>query len=171
MPTYKIVRVSTEPAREHYSEQYNTRTFYIKVMLEGHEKPVSIGKKTHDALKAGDTVNGTILPTEHPADNFKAEFNKAREDTASAQGQNTQDDIRAQWAIKQAVLLFTSGKDEKIDGIEKNAKDFFSMVERVKSPMTPPVATDPLASARKIFRPDEVIEDGGEPINLDDISF
>lgn len=127
MATYTVQRVSSEEPRQYYSEKYNTTTYYIKVMLEGHAKPVSIGKKTANALKQGDTVNGTIVPTEFDTDNFKAESK-----TFTPVAGRDQEGIKAQWAIGQAVQLFTSGKDNAISDIEKNAKDFFGMVERVK---------------------------------------
>lgn len=47
--------------------------FYIPVTLEGHDKIVSMGKKTRDALKVGDTVNGTIIPTDKSEDKWKAD--------------------------------------------------------------------------------------------------
>lgn len=86
MAEYKIIRISPEPAREHYNNQYNTTTYYIKVQLEGHPKAVSVGKRTPDALKPGDIIYGTILPTTYDADNFKSE---ARPNPAAASHQNT----------------------------------------------------------------------------------
>lgn len=51
----------------------NGDVFYITVGLEGHPKLVSIGKKSPDALKVGDTVYGTIVPTDYLTDKWKGE--------------------------------------------------------------------------------------------------
>lgn len=47
------------------------KVYYITVGLEGHSKPVTIGKKTPDALKVGDTVYGEIEPTDYTTDKWK----------------------------------------------------------------------------------------------------
>lgn len=179
MAEYKIARISTEQPREHFSEKFNSTTYYIKVMVEGHDRPVSVGKKSPDALKVGDTIYGEIVPTQYDTDNFKPEtkpnpaFQK-RDDSA----------IKAQWAIGQAVSLFTSGKDEAISDIEKNAKDFYVMVDRVKA--QPPqqsgyqqakeqankLRPQP-STGSKAFSDGSPVEEfpGSEEINLDDIPF
>lgn len=109
MAEYKITKVSQEEPRE-WGEGTN-KTYYIKVMLDGHERPVSIGKKKPDALKVGDTVYGTITETQYETDKFTADkmqgvFSKPsfqpREDHHEA--------IKAQFAIKAAIALVTGGK-------------------------------------------------------------
>jgi len=191
---YEITRVSEQEPRT-YTGDFGT-TYYIKVMLKGHAKPVEIGKKSPDGLKVGDTVFGTIRPTEYPTDGFKSErkpFNASR---------SPRDDmaIRAQWAIGQAIALFTSGKDNQIGDIEKNAKDFFLMVDSVKAVGQSPhkeiagpaksgyqlakearakLHQDPTQDAvdavNKVFNdgsPVPTSDDGLDaPINLDDIPF
>lgn len=141
MAEYKVARVSDEEPREHFNEQYKTTTYYIKVMLEGHARPVTIGKKSRDALKIGDTVNGTILPTEYDTDNFKSEFNKAGSPGQAFTPKDTAE-IKAQWAIGQAVAteynlygieFEKTGKASfGVDSIESRARQYFAMVDRVK---------------------------------------
>lgn len=48
--------------------------FYIDVGVVGHDKLVSVGKKSPDALKVGDKITGEIIPTEYNTDKFKAEY-------------------------------------------------------------------------------------------------
>ena len=69
---YKITKVSEQEPRQ-YEGQYGT-VYYHKVMLEGHKKPVSIGKKTADKPNVGDVLYGTIKDNpEYDEDGFKAE--------------------------------------------------------------------------------------------------
>lgn len=178
---YKITQVSSQPPREHYNQQYGTTTYYIKVMLEGVEKPVTIGKRRPDALKVGDTVYGRIIPTQYDTDKFQAEKNPAQ---GSAFTPKDQGAIRAQWAIGQAIALLAHSPSDKVElkVLESTAKELYAMVDRVKAS-----EKDPLAAARAIFHPaatpaaapaaapapnpDPVYPVGDEPINLDDIPF
>jgi hypothetical protein len=74
MAEYKITQVSAQPPREWVGPKGTV--YYIKVRLEGHAKPVSIGKKSPDALHVGDTVYGTITEDGmHDEDKFKSEQN------------------------------------------------------------------------------------------------
>lgn len=178
MSEYRITQVSGQPPREYYNEKFSSTTYYIKVKLEGHDRPVSIGKKSPDALKAGDTVYGNIVPTDpskFDADNFKAERPAERpQEGSGSRGYQPRDDmaIRAQWAIGQAVqtiaYLSPKAQDEWTATVERRAKEFYAMVDRVKnsSPITQ-------KSVKKVFKPDEVVADFDEeaPINLDDIPF
>ena len=70
MQDYKVVKVSEQEPKKW--DGPNGTVYYIKTMLEGHDKPVSIGKKSADALKVGDTVYGEIQPTDYIGDKFKA---------------------------------------------------------------------------------------------------
>lgn len=67
---YTITKISEDEPRE-WKGEFGT-VYYIKVKLEGHNKPVTIGKKSPDALKVGDKVFGDIKPTEYPEDGFKS---------------------------------------------------------------------------------------------------
>jgi hypothetical protein len=71
---YTITRVSSEAPREWGTGQM--KTYYIKVAVDGHVKPISVGKKSPDALKVGDTIYGTIIEdAAHSEDKFKSEQN------------------------------------------------------------------------------------------------
>lgn len=72
---HKITQISQQAPREYYNEKYKSTTYYIKVKLDGHNKPVEIGKKRPDALNVGDMVFGSIEPTEYETDRFKAVSN------------------------------------------------------------------------------------------------
>lgn len=163
--TYTITKVSQEKPHEHVNS-YGT-TYYIKVMLDKHNKPVSIGKKQPDALKVGDTVYGRVVPTQYETDNWQGEQpqpDHPAPTTNQAYTPKDQDLIRAQWAIGQAVASGYRAPEE----IEANAKTLFAMADRVKqsAPITP-------ETVAKVFTPDPVYDlpPGDEPINLDDIPF
>ncbi len=130
MAEYKVVKVSEQPPKEY--ESPNGLIYYIKVMVDGHDKPITVGKKTPDAIKTGDVLTGTITPTEYSEDKFKSEkpFN------AGFKGQPKDEAaIKAMWSISQAVALHTavtSNGGEEAQSIEATAKELFAMVDRVK---------------------------------------
>lgn len=132
MSEYKISKVSDQEPKK-YDGQYGT-TYYIKVMLDGHAKPVEIGKKSPDALKAGDTVYGSITATEYQTDKFKGEqkpfeqgsFNKGSfnkvEDPAK------QDSIIRQSSMKASIDLVSNGKIE-LDELYTRAEEIVAWVK------------------------------------------
>lgn len=142
--------------------------YYIKVKLKDVDKPVSIGKKKPDALKAGMTVYGTIEESDLPEDKFKAE--KAPDGSYGGQKQDGRDNdywdkkdrqIRAQWAIGQAVQLHiavTAKGGEEAQSIVDTAKQLFAMVERV--------VTDTKEDEVVDFDPNDT-----DIVNLNDIPF
>jgi hypothetical protein len=71
MAEYKIAMIDEDEPRK-WDGPHGT-VWYITVGLEGHPKPVSIGKKSPDALKVGDIVYGTIQPTDYLTDKWKAD--------------------------------------------------------------------------------------------------
>lgn len=178
MHEYKIIKVSEQEPRT-WDGEHGT-VYYIRVMLEGHDRPVEIGKKSPDALKVGDTVYGTIKPTDYPSDSFKA----AQKPFGGGGGKTYQprDDnaIRAQWAIGQAVSHYNSiavaavkgGADAKafLDGIEETAKELYQMVDRVKAsePEKPEGKRDWSSLGQKKDEPNGEVD---EPIDLSDIPF
>lgn len=163
---YTIEKVSENKPRE-WTGDYGT-TYYIKVMLKGHQKPVEIGKKSPDALKVGDTVFGEIQAKDFDTDGFKHE----RKPMGGGSFQSRPDhheEIKAQWAIGQAINFLTTipgeqknPKDPQLD-IETWAKNFYAMVERVKTGLPTPKAAD--------VESDVTDADLEEPINLDGIPF
>lgn len=73
MADYRITKISQEEPREWKNPQGGT-IYYHKVMLEGWDKPVSIGKQKPHSLAVGQTVSGTILiEAGRPEDKFKAD--------------------------------------------------------------------------------------------------
>lgn len=164
MSDYKITKVSEQEPKK-YDGQYGT-TYYIKVLLEGHEKPVEIGKKSPDALKAGDTVYGSITATEYQTDKFKGEqkpfeqkpFNKA-EDPAK------QDSIIRQSSMKASIDLVSNGKIE-LDELYTRADEIVAWVkgELSKGESKNKVITE----TEPDFFDDEF---SLEEINLDELKF
>lgn len=150
MPDYKITRVSQKPPNEWFDQAHNSTIYYISVMVEGHPKPISVGKKKPDALHVGDVISGNILPDyEHGEDKFKATpmaqagFSGTGFSTSGG-GSTTppkreyvdhSEEIKAQWAIGQAVNLLKDGtsKSPSNQAIELWADTFFEMVDRVKT--------------------------------------
>jgi hypothetical protein len=138
MAEYRITKVSQQPPRE-WSNPKGGTIYYIKVKLQGHDKPVEIGKKSPDSLHAGVVVHGTIEPTEFPADKFKADLlpqpgyggggNRQPKDEAA---------IRAQMSIKAAIQALpqadvTGDNSRYLAAVEELATAIFSMVDRVKN--------------------------------------
>lgn len=112
MAEYKITQVSSRPPREWAGPKGTV--YYIKVKLDGHAKPVSIGKKAPDALKVGDTVYGTITEDPmHDEDKFKAEQNPSYSSSAprSSGGGKGSDDrsFYVSYAKDLAVALVANG--------------------------------------------------------------
>lgn len=141
MSDYKITQISQNAPREWKSDQPgHGTTYYIRVRLEGHERPVEIGKKKPDALKVGDTVSGTITAApDFPADKFKAEYAGGGGFGAGNRQPKDEAAIKAMWAIGQARSAFEpirkTDPDERgmyIVAIENLAKELFAMVDRVK---------------------------------------
>jgi len=177
MADYKVTKVSQEEPRVWDGD--NGKVYYIKVMLEGHDKPVSIGKKTPDAIKVGDTVSGEITETQYETDKFKAE---KKPYTPGFKGEPRDNDrIVAQWSIGQAVAtLQPKLNSNDLSDVEEMAKLFYAMVDRVKGSSKPEPGIE---SARKVAAdikqkfsdgssvPDEVYEVTDEPIDLKDIPF
>jgi len=146
MAEYRITDVDVHNVREW--DGPNGKVFYIPVMVEGHSKWISIGKKSKDALNKGDTIYGTIEETEYATDKFKAEKQFQQRYDGPKKGYTQRDDsaIRAQWAIGQAVQLNVAGAI-KFDGVEETAKLLYAMVDRVKAsePESEQSALDALA--------------------------
>src|SRR3990167_8109776 len=69
MAEFKIESVFAEPAKE-WKGPHGT-VFYKTVMIDGHDKPVSVGKKDPDVLTKGDIIYGDIVPTDYIEDKFK----------------------------------------------------------------------------------------------------
>jgi len=175
MSEYKISKVSDQEPKK-YDGQYGT-TYYIKVMLDGHAKPVEIGKKSPDALKAGDTVYGSITATEYQTDKFKGEqkpfeqgsFNKGSfnkvEDPAK------QDSIIRQSSMKASIDLVSNGKIS-LDELYTRADDIVAWVRNELVKEQPKLV---LPESLKKGEPDydsaleqDIDLDG---VNLDDIPF
>jgi len=171
MSEYKISKVSDQEPKK-YDGQYGT-TYYIKVMLDGHAKPVEIGKKSPDALKAGDTVYGSITATEYQTDKFKGEqkpfeqgsfnkgFNKV-EDPAK------QDSIIRQSSMKASIDLVSNGKID-LDELYTRADDIVAWVKNQLLVLPESLKKgEPQTDEPPLTEPEE---DFDEEIDFDDIKF
>lgn len=198
MADYKVLKVSSQEPKTY--DGPNGTVFYIKCMLDGHDKPVSIGKKSPNAIKEGDTVSGEITATQYETDKFTAE--KKAFTPGFTKEPRDNDRIVAQWAIGQAttfVLAYNQSTMPAEHLIEEWANKYYAMVERVKNPqglkadggLREPSGLEKAraqaqAIKQKTSEPVEVPESnddvnsmvaagiddyGDEPINLDDIPF
>lgn len=136
MAEYKVIKVSEQEPKEYFNEKYQSTTYYIKVQVEGHDKPIEVGKKSPDAIHVGDILYGNIQTTSYPVDKFKSEprpfggnnFQKPQKDDSH---------IRAQWAIGQAMTHFAHKEKVGLEEVEALAGALFQMVDRVKVVQAP----------------------------------
>lgn len=68
MSEYKVKQIMAGEPRE-WKGPHGV-VWYIEVMVEGHEKPLSVGKKDPNSLKVGDTIYGDIVETDYITDKF-----------------------------------------------------------------------------------------------------
>lgn len=174
---YKVTKVSEETPKE-WGEGTN-KTYYIKVKVDGHDKPISVGKKSPNALSVGDELNGTITPTEYDTDKFKPEP-KAFTPGVKTEDPAKQDSIIRQSSMKASIDLVVADKielkelfeqAEKIVAWVKNEpKSGLEKARETAESLKPVVdqAKDAKSEADAMFGKTEEIE--GE-INLDDIPF
>lgn len=171
MAEYKVTKVSEQKPRE-WEGPHGT-VYYIKVMLEGHNRPVSIGKKSANALKAGDTVYGTITPDPNfEEDKFKPDQKPNSPGGGFGGGARKEyvdhhEDIKAEWAIGLALNAIADKND--LEAVESLARDLHGMVERVKDGRG---ADESKPKVEQRGSGEVVIPyDDDEPVNLDDIPF
>jgi len=171
MAEYKVTKVSTQPPREYYNEKYKSTTYYIKVALEGHNKPVTIGKKSPDALKAGDVVRGTIKPTEYDTDNFEAD--KEFGGGGGGKGFTKTDPKTMYVAYAKDVFVAMFEKDGKVD-----AKVFTTALEQIKAGgellMAEQAANKSADTKPETKEEDAEVKallDSADEVELDDIPF
>lgn len=117
MSEYVIEMIDSEPAKRW--DGPNGTVWYKNVGLGGHPKPVSIGKKTPDALKVGDTVYGTIVPTDYLTDKWKGE---AKPPTAGNPGNSGSTENKFQRDVT-ALSLDVYRVVANIRGLPENADD------------------------------------------------
>lgn len=159
---WTVEQVSQEPPRE-WNNPKGGVIYYKKVMLKGHPRPVSVGKKSPDALHVGSTIYGRVMADMSNAeDKFKAGQNPnfgggqqgsfgGSSSAASKPAYQPRDDdaIRAQWAIGQALQAIGNrpaiDKSSTIDydKVQEVANRLFAMVEDVKKGSSE--STDPKA--------------------------
>lgn len=134
MAEYKVLRVSEKPSNAWNGP--NGTIYYQNYMLEGHPKPVSIGKKQPDTIKAGDVLTGNIIQDSGPNDKFKAEFTQgAPKQGGYAKSPADQDSIVRQSALKSAVAavtLYTTA--DEVVGV---AEIFYAWLSKATNTDTP----------------------------------
>lgn len=158
------------------------------VQVEGNGEPVAINKKAEsDPPVKGDKIFGKIETTE-----YGQKF-KSQKKPFSGGYQRDDAAIKAQWAIGQAVQLYGLQLEgikeaglQDVEYLEKQAKELFAMVDRVKSgepAKTPARDWGSVGKPKDTVAPvDPNISDAelkerlesqqfDEPINLEDIPF
>lgn len=168
---YQIEKISGEAPREWPNPRGGT-VYYYKVKLVGVVKPVSIGKQKLNSLTIGQTVDGTIEPSDLPEDKWKAApmgqpsagqqaFNKPHESL------DTQASIARSVALKAAVD-FCSGDDKVTsDYVLGIADDFLAWLQGKADVATPAV---PDFDGGYVESPTEPGFDG-QPVSLENIPF
>lgn len=162
---YKVIKVSEQEPKK-YEGQYGT-TYYIKVMLEGHTKPVEIGKKTPDAIKVGDELYGEVIPTEYQTDKFKAE-KKPFTPGVKQEDPAKQDSIIRQSSMKAAIDLVVSGKIE-LSNLYVQADEIVAWVKGERTEKPKLIKPEALKTPQE--KAEEMLDADLEDINLDDIQF
>jgi len=134
MAEYTIKAVSDKPASE-WQGPHGT-VYYKRVMLEGHDKPVEIGKKAPDILKVGMTVSGDIKPDRGEADKFKAapmaqaSFSGGSSASKPAYQPKDEHAIAKAVALKAAVDLL--GTSVNVEEVIKVSNEFLAWLEADK---------------------------------------
>jgi hypothetical protein len=167
MSSYKVTKVSEQEPKK-YEGQYGT-TYYIKVMLDGHSKPVEIGKKTPDAIKVGDELYGEIIATEYQTDKFKGERKPFTPGGGRQEDPAKQDSIIRQSSMKAAIDLVVSGKIE-LSNLYVQADEIVAWVKG-DSVRLEPKLIKPEALKTPQEKAEEMLDADLEDINLDDIQF
>lgn len=166
MSEYKVIKVSEQEPKK-FDGQYGT-TYYIKVMLDGHSKPVEIGKKTPDAIKVGDVIYGEVIPTQYQTDKFKGE-RKPFTPGVKQEDPAKQDSIIKQSSMKAAIDLVVAGKIELGD-LYTRADAIVAWVKG-DSPKLEPKLVKPESLKNDEELAKELLGLDEEEINLDDIQF
>lgn len=187
---FKIVNVKSQ-AKDWESKFGPMKTYLVQ--LEGNGEPVQLNKKADSpAPKIGDEVYGDVQETEY-GQKFKSVAKPFASKPSFQPREDHHEEIKAQWAIGQAVQLAISGdKSMPPEWIEATAKVMFSMVDRVKGGSESTNVTSGYTyegksenaptgyekfKASKPKSEDDFAHsmasalDGGTEINLDDIPF
>lgn len=157
---------------------------WCDVVFEGYGEPCKWVVKDPSKVSVGDKVRGEVKDWESAKGKIFPRF--YRDNTPQPQPDNKQDDaywddrnesIRAQWAIGQAVALWNGvlALGDKVQGsanadefIERNAKHFYEMVDRVKGsePVKQEVSGHDFAKAKR----DEIVSKTTNPGNDQSLS-
>lgn len=89
MSEYKVTQINVDGPPNEWAGPKG-KVYYIGVMLDGWDKPVSIGKKTPDALKIGDTVYGEVIETDYLTDKWKHSEAPQHGSSSPSAGSDTQ---------------------------------------------------------------------------------
>lgn len=180
---YTIDAVS--PKIDEWESQYGPmRTYYVKI----NGNTVKLNKKPDSpAPTKGETLYGYIQPSQY-GDQFKTQKKPFAPGGFKADP-DKQNQIKAQWAIGQAVSIYNQMSAEDAASavfeqvVEENATKLFAMVDRVKNGTTTgstaetPQTTGTTSTGnfrQNTTEQDEktVVDfDEDAPINLDDIPF
>jgi hypothetical protein len=154
-------------------------------MLEGHQKAVSIGKKSPDAIKEGDTVHGTITETQYDADKFKSESPGYSGNKGGGKQPMDSTTMYVSYAKDVLVAMIDTKKPFTIEDYKEYIKHISEQGKLLKSL----VESEGLKDKWNQIQADKVREtvlevqaeippadacddiDEEEPINLDDIPF
>lgn len=185
MTEFKIKNVYPDPPKE-WNNPKGGVIYYRTVDLEGHDKPVSIGKKDSHALKAGMSVWGDIIPTDFLEDKFKPSAPPQGSSTPkSEQYLKDLSDLPLRVYTSSIGLFDTRALLEKgtyyaefIEYIRAVSEDLLSMAENIRASEQKPVVAPPeqpksFSDGRRTIKPTPKPIMDGEPYegDPDDIPF
>jgi hypothetical protein len=163
MAEYKVTKVSDKVRTWNGP---NGAIYYHKVMLEGHDRPVSIGKKTPNSITVGQTVTGDI--TDDPKfdeDKFKATSTQSQ-DRQFKGDPDTRNSIEWQTALKAATETVRDFWGFKVVSSSMTLEDYRNQVIDTASVYAKTVQDKPEVSQVREFSDEEA-----EEVVVDDIPF
>lgn len=136
MPEYKVNSLMKDEPKK-WESKFGT-VWYHSVIVEGHPKPISVGKKEPNSIKAGDTLYGDIIETDYLEDKFKP--SAPPQGNSNQSGQDDRGDaITASMVVKIAFQAFMSAEgmlpqeDAHWRQIDYMAEQLKNSIDKIKS--------------------------------------
>lgn len=149
---YKVVRLMNDNPKE-WKGPHGV-IYYHSVEVEGHDKPLSVGKKEANSIKVGDTIYGDITATDYIEDKFKASP-RPEGATGSQSFDDRGDAITASMVVKIAFQAFMQAEgmlpqeDAHWRQIDYMAEQLKASIDKVKAGSPTPSAPTPETKVTK----------------------
>lgn len=136
MSEYKVTSLMKDEPKEWKGPHGSV--WYHSVMVDGHDKPLSVGKKEPNSIKVGDIIYGDITETDYLEDKFKPSPPPQGGSKATLEYEPS---TNARWAIGMAYRAFISatGSPEDatgefpFDAVKQHAGQLLIMFDELKS--------------------------------------